>query len=90
MDADTGGYLRERVVEAGVEPGRRQVLLDLYAVTVMGAGGLAAVLRIQRELAAAGVCLAVMDASDQVRASLEACGLAEPSATTAVTLDLRT
>jgi anti-anti-sigma factor len=89
VDADTGGYLRERVVEAGVEPGRREVLLDLYAVTSMDVDGLAAVLRIQRELAATGVRLAVMDASDHVRPALEAYGLAEPSASAAVTLDLR-
>jgi anti-anti-sigma factor len=89
LDGDTGGYLRERVVEAGVEPGRTEVLLDLYAVPSMDADGLATVLEIQRELALAGVCLAVSDASDQVRPSLEAYGLIGPSGSAPVTLDLR-
>jgi len=89
VDGETGGHLRERVVQAGVEPGRKEGLLDLYAVTSMDAQGLAAVLRIQRELAAAGVCLAVIDASEQVRPALESSGLTEPGQDTALTLDLR-
>jgi anti-anti-sigma factor len=89
VDGVTGGYLRERVVEAGVERGRKEVLLDLYAVTSIDAQGLAAVLQIHRELATAGVCLAVIDASDQVRRSLESSGLAVSAEVTAVTLDLR-
>ena len=87
VDGATGGYLRDRTVEAGVEPGCEEVLLDLYAVTSLDAEGLAAVLQVHRELMTAGVRLAVIDAPPPVRRSLRAAGLGDAGDTSS-TIDL--